>query len=295
MFLVSGFSFLVSSSLLNFIPNKDSGTTNEEQDITNEEQETRNKKQLTPMNPRFQDKVVIVTGGASGIGLAVAKRFASEGARVVLADYNQPNLDAAVPDVLAAGAPEVWGSLCNVSDENQVVATVAGAIQKFGRLDIIINNAGLMGFKPLEELTGDDWLRILGVDLLGAFYFTKQAFLHMQPGGTIVNVASIHAIETSPLVAPYAAAKAALLSLTRSSAIEGKPKGIRANAVLPGAIDTPMLWDNPNVKSGAEVINKTDVGRPEDVAATIAYLASDDSAFVQGAEVRVDGGRLDRL
>ena len=247
------------------------------------------------MQARFQDKVVLITGGASGIGLAAARRFAGEGARVVLADYNQANLDTAVPDVKAAGAPEVWASLCNVAVEAQVEATVAGTLQRFGRLDVVVNNAGLMQFKPLEQLTGDDWLRILNVDLLGAFYFTKQAFLHMKPGGNIVNVASIHAVETSPLVAPYAAAKAAMLSLTRSSALEAKPKGLRANVVLPGAIDTPMLWDNPNVKSGVEVIDKTDVGKPEDVAAIIAYLASDDAAFVQGAEVRVDGGRLDRL
>ena len=244
---------------------------------------------------RFQDKVVIITGGASGIGLAVAQRLASEGARIVLADYNEANLAAAVPMVQAAGAPDVWGSLCNVSVEVQVEATVAETLARFGRLDVVVNNAGLMQFKPLEELTGDDWLRILGVDLLGAFYFTKQAFLHMRPGGSIVNVASIHALETSPLVAPYAAAKAAMLSLTRSSTLEGKAKGIRTNVILPGAIDTPMLWENPNVKSGVEIIDKADVGRPEDVAAVIAYLASDDAAFVQGAEVRVDGGRLDRL
>ncbi|GAB2862392.1 SDR family NAD(P)-dependent oxidoreductase [Hymenobacter ruber] len=247
------------------------------------------------MSPRFQDKVVLITGGASGIGLAAAKRFASEGARVVLADYNQANLAAAVPEVKAAGAPDVLASLCNVAIEAQVEATVAATLAQFGRLDAVVNNAGLMQFKALEELTGDDWLRILNVDLLGAFYFTKQAFLHMKPGGSIVNVASIHAIETSPLVAPYAAAKAAMLSLTRSSSLEGKPKGIRTNVILPGAIDTPMLWDNPNVKSGVEIIDKADVGKPEDVAAIIAYLASDDAAFVQGAEVRVDGGRLDRL
>ena len=117
----------------------------------------------------------------------------------------------------------------------------------------------------------------------------------MKPGGAIVNVSSIHAVETEPLVAPYAAAKAALLSLTRSAALEGKPKGIRVNAILPGAVDTPMLWDNPNVKSGQEKIVKADVGRPEDIAAVIAFLASDDATFVQGAAVRVDGGRLNRL
>ena len=244
---------------------------------------------------RFQDKVALVTGGGSGIGLAIAKRLASEGARLVLADINQQTLDAAGPEVTAAGAPDVLLSQCDVSKEDQVIGTVQATLAKFGRLDVIVNNAGLMQFKPLEQLTGDDWNRILSVDLLGAFYFTKQAFLHMKPGGTVVNVSSIHAIETEALVTPYAAAKAAVCSLTRSSAIEGKPKGLRINVVLPGAIDTPMLWDNPNVKSGVEKINPSDVGKPEDVAATIAYLASDDAAFVQGAEVRVDGGRLDTL
>jgi NAD(P)-dependent dehydrogenase (short-subunit alcohol dehydrogenase family) len=117
----------------------------------------------------------------------------------------------------------------------------------------------------------------------------------MKPGGAIVNISSIHAIETEPMVAPYAAAKAAVLSLTRSAAIEGKPKGIRVNAVLPGAIDTPMLWDNPNVKSGVEKINKDDVGKPEDIANAIAYLSSDEACFIQGAMLRVDGGRLDHL
>lgn len=244
---------------------------------------------------RFQDKVVIITGGASGIGLAIAKRLASEGARLVLADINQANLDQAAPELKAAGAPDVLLSLCNVAQEDQVIATVAATLAKFNRLDVVVNNAGLMQFKPLEELAGDDWLRVLGVDLLGAFYFTKQAFLHMKPGGNIVNVASIHAVATEALVAPYAAAKAAVLSLTRSSVIEGKPKGLRTNVVLPGAIDTPMLWNNPNVKSGVEKINPSDVGKPDDVAAAVAYLASDDAAFVQGAEMRVDGGRLDHL
>lgn len=244
---------------------------------------------------RFQDKVAIVTGGNSGIGLATAKRLASEGARIVLVATNKKKLSPASSAVKAAGAPDVWASVCDVGVEAQVEATVRGTLKRFGRVDVIVNNAGLMEFKALEELTGKDWLRTLNIDLLGAFYFTKQAFLHMKPGGSIVNVSSIHAVETQPLVAPYAAAKAALLSLTRSSVLEGKSKGIRINAVLPGAIDTPMLWDNPNVKSGVEKIDQADVGKPEDVAATIAYLASDDASFVQGAQVRVDGGRLDKL
>lgn len=105
----------------------------------------------------------------------------------------------------------------------------------------------------------------------------------------------MHAEQTTPLVAAYAAAKAGLLSLTRSAAIEGQPKRIRVNAVLPGAVETPMLRSNPNIRSGVELLDPADVGRPEDIAAAIGYLASDEAAFVQGALLRVDGGRLDRL
>lgn len=244
---------------------------------------------------RFQDRVAIVTGGGSGIGLATVKRLAAEGARVVAADLNADSAVAAAEAAKAAGAPDAWGASCDVSKADQVEATVSATLERWGRLDVVVNNAGLMVFKPLEEHTEEDWTKILHVDLLGAFFFTRQAFLHMQPGGAIVNVSSIHAEETTPLVSSYAAAKAALVSLTRSAAIEGKSRGIRVNVILPGAVDTPMLWENPNIKSGLETINKADVGKPEDIAATIAYLASHDAEFVQGAQLCVDGGRLNRL
>ena len=243
---------------------------------------------------RFDGKAVIVTGAASGIGLATARRFASEGAGVVIADLKEEAADSAARKLAQETGSKVISAACNVADEKQVITAVEACLTSFGRLDVVVNNAGLMIFKPLEEQTAEDWLKVLQVDLLGAFFFTKQAFLKMNPGGAVVNVSSIHAIETTPLVSAYAAAKAAIVSLTRSAALEGA-QNIRVNAVLPGAVDTPMLWENPNVKSGLEKIDRGVLGRPEDLAAVIAFLSSDEAQFVRGAAVVVDGGRVGRL
>jgi NAD(P)-dependent dehydrogenase (short-subunit alcohol dehydrogenase family) len=244
---------------------------------------------------RFEGKAAVVTGGSSGIGLAIAHRLAQEGCRVVIAALGNSSIEAAVEQVKAAGAPDALGCQCDVSNEAAVQATAKACVDRFGRLDVVVNNAGLMTFKALQDFTHDDWLKVLSVDLLGAVHFTREAFNRMGPGGAIVNVASVHAVMTTPNVAPYAASKAAMLSLTRSAAIEGKAKGIRANVILPGAIDTPMLWSNPNLKSGAEKLDPKDVGKPEHIAGAAAFLASEDAAFVTGASLAVDGGRLAQL
>jgi meso-butanediol dehydrogenase/(S,S)-butanediol dehydrogenase/diacetyl reductase len=244
---------------------------------------------------RFKDKTAIVTGAAGGIGRATAIRLAQEGARVMLLGRHADKAHEPLKAALDAGAPDadVWE--CDVSKEVQVEKACAEVMRRWGRLDVIVNNAGVMTFDPIVDLTEAQWLNVLHIDLLGAAWFMKHGFKQMKPGSAIVNVASIHAIMTTADAAPYAAAKAATCSLSRTGAIEARDLKIRVNTLLPGAIDTPMLWDNPNVKSGVEKIDKADVGEPEDIAAGIAFLASDDAAFVNGTTLVVDGGRLARL
>jgi NAD(P)-dependent dehydrogenase (short-subunit alcohol dehydrogenase family) len=243
----------------------------------------------------LHNRVAIVTGAAGGIGRAIVERFAAEGAQIVLADHHAEKSQALSAELSSVASGRLLPIACDVSDDAAVERCVRAALTQFGKLDIVVNNAGRMMFKPLADWTRDDWLEILGVDLLGAVFFTKQAFRHMTDGGSIVNISSVHALATTADVAPYAAAKAALLSLTRSAAIEGRARNIRANAIVPGAIETPMLRANPNIRSGAERIDPADIGTPHDIASAAAFLASDEARFITGASLIVDGGRLVRL
>jgi NAD(P)-dependent dehydrogenase (short-subunit alcohol dehydrogenase family) len=246
------------------------------------------------MVKRFDGKGVIVTGALGGIGLAIAQRFAAEGAKLMLVDL-KPDDGLVAARLRELGAAEVRTRAADIGDEAAVASVTQEVLDRFKTLDVVVNVAGMMIYKPLAEISGSDWRRLLDVNLLGAAFFIGAALRHMTEGGAIVNVASIHARQTSPLVAPYAAAKAALESLTRSAAIEGAARKIRANAVLPGAIDTPMLWASPNIASGAEVLAPGDVGAPDEIATAALYLASQDASFVTGASLVVDGGRLCRL
>ena len=246
---------------------------------------------------RPRDRVVIVTGAAGGIGAATARRFAREGARLVLVDLPSPaeKTEALVQACRAEGASDVLALDCDVSREKDVAAVVETAMARLGRIDVVVNVAGYMAFKPLMDFSGEEWRRLMDVNFMGAVYFTREALRVMKPGSAVVNIASIHAFQTSALVAPYAAAKAAMISLTRSTAIEGKAIGIRANAIAPGAIDTQMYWTSPNIASGAEKVPEGMLGSPENIAAVAAFLASADAAFVTGSVVTADGGRMSVL
>lgn len=238
---------------------------------------------------RFSGKTILITGAASGIGLATAKYLAGHGAQLALIDRNAFALESVSTELGALALP------CDVSDEAALQAAYDAACGRFGYVDGVVNVAGAMIYKALGDLTGDDWQRLMAINFFAAAHLTQRAFATMNRGGALVFVGSIHTHQTSPLVAPYAAAKAALSSLARTASIEGKPKGIRANAVLPGAIDTPMLRESPNIKSGAEVIDPADIGQPEDIAAAVAFLLSDEARFITGTSMVVDGGRLAKL
>lgn len=241
------------------------------------------------------DRVVLVTGGLGAIGMAVARAFASEGAALVLLDHRADGDEQVCRALEQAGAAQAISLAVDIADDAGVAAAVGHVFATFGRLDVIVNVAGVMIYREIASLTGADWRRVLDVNLIGAALLIGQGLARMSAGGCIINVASVHARRTTSLVAPYAAAKAALVSLTRSAAIEGKPLGIRVNAVLPGAIDTPMLRDSPAIRSGAEVLAEADIGQPGDIAHIVRFLASADARFITGEDVVADNGRMGQL
>jgi NAD(P)-dependent dehydrogenase (short-subunit alcohol dehydrogenase family) len=249
------------------------------------------------MQSRFSNKVCLVTGGGSGIGLAACRRFAAEGGQVVVADLNEQHGRDAVAALAKAGAEEnnVLFARCDVSKSADVRAAVDAAVSRFGRIDVLVNNAAMMTFKPVVDLSEDDWNHVLAVNLTSVFLFCKYAAPHVPPtGGAIVNTSSVHAHETEPTVAPYVASKGGMEALARCLALELAPRKIRVNCVAPGAVDTPMLWNNPRVKSGKEKVTGA-VGQPDDIAAAICFLASDEAKFINGTTLIADGARLDIL
>lgn len=244
---------------------------------------------------RFQDRTVLVTGAASGIGRAVAERLAGEGARLFAVDVQAEALDD-LAAVLGSRGALVATRRCDVSDERGVADAVAACAARFGGIDVLVNVAAILRADRLHELATADWARVLAVNLTGTFFTCRAALPHLLASrGNIVNVASTAAIHGQPYAGAYAASKGGVLALTKSIAIDYVKQGVRANAVLPCDIATPIfsqfrMPEGGDMKLVKRVMAPKGSGVPADVAGVVAMLASDDAAHVTGAEVRIDGG-----
>lgn len=248
------------------------------------------------MKLKLENKTAIVTGAGSGIGRAIARRFAEEGACVVIAEIRSDTGKSAEEEIRKAGHKALFVET-DVSVSKDVRNMVEKTIQEFGKVDILVNNAGILVKKPILDMEEEDWDRVLDTNLKGAFLCIRHTVGHMmkQKRGKIVNIASMGAKIGLHNDCGYCASKGGVISLTTSLGIDLAPLGINVNAIGPGIIDTPMVNDVATqgkdfIKNGIEKTPRGVIGKPEDIAATALYLASDESDFVVGQTFFVDGG-----
>lgn len=245
----------------------------------------------------FNGKVALVTGAASGMGLATARAFAEAGAAVVLADWKEASVQAAAEEIVANGHRAI-GLVCDVSDDAQVAAMVERTVAEFGRLDAAFNNAGVMSaIARTADSTREEWERVIGINLRGVWSCMKYELLQMarQGSGVIVNCSSVGGFTGNPGIPSYIASKHGVIGLTRTAALEYAAQGIRINAVCPGAIDTQISRDvvGGDEKAYADMVRQIPIGRigkPEEIASTVLWLCSPGAGYVVGHALVVDGG-----
>ncbi len=253
-------------------------------------------------NGRFQGRVVVVTGAAGGIGREVVLRFVAEGAKVVSADLGGDELDETVRLVHEAGGDAI-GVAADVTDEGEVRAMVAAASDTYGRLDALVNNAGVEGpVRPLTETDADHFDRVLAVNVRGVFLGMKHAapVIAAQGGGAIVNLSSVAGLGGTPGIVAYGASKHAVIGVTKTAAMEFAPMQIRVNAVCPSPVETRMMRAleagmNPDDPEAVHALMAASIplgryGEPSDVASLVLFLCSDEASFLSGAAIPIDGG-----
>lgn len=245
--------------------------------------------------PELDGKTCVVTGAGSGIGRGIALAMAENGAKVAVLDVNEAGASETVSMIKAAGGRTV-AIHCDTSDESSVQQACDVIAAKLGAADILVNNAAIFRTGALEDFSLSDWNAMVAVNFTGYFLCSKTFAKAMIAAGkgTIVNIASLSAIAVVPNMGPYSAAKAAVTSLTKQMAVEWGPKGIRCNTVHPGMVETPATaaaYENPMSRKGREnAVPLGRVGTPNDIAEAVAFLASDRAAYINGAEITIDGG-----
>ena len=239
---------------------------------------------------KLQDKVAIITGGASGIGAAAASLFVSEGAKVVLVDLNEEKGKAFEAELKAQNAEALFIK-ANITSEEEVANIFKQTVDTFGKVDIVFNNAGIGRVQPSHELEYAEWRNTVNVDLDGVFLVAREAIREMLKigGGTIVNTASMYGWVGSPGSAAYNAAKGGVINLTRSLALEYAEQNIRVNTLCPGFIDTPIIPEESKQALAAATPLKR-LGNVEEMAKAVLFLASDDSSYMTGNSLTIDGG-----
>lgn len=246
---------------------------------------------------RFTDQTVIVTGGAGGIGRACAELFAKEGASVVIADIDVQGGEAAASRIIEAGGTAAFIT-CDVGDGSSAIALIDQTVQRFGRLDVLVNNAGIIKAAEFLDISEADFDSVMRVNLKGAFLVGQAAARAMVASGkgAIVNMSSANAVLAIPNQIPYVVSKGAMNQLTNVMALALADKGVRVNAVGPGSIMTDMLKTIMTDEAARQkILSRTPLGRcgePEEMARVVAFLASDDASYITGQCVYADGGRL---
>ena len=248
----------------------------------------------------LKNKVAIITGARRGMGRTHALTLAKAGARVVVSDISQEDCEKVVEEIKKEGG-EAMAIKCDVSKKSEVEAMIKETVEKWGRIDILVNNAGIAEFKPFLDLTEEDWDRTININLKGYFLCGQAAAKEMakKKSGVIVNIASIAMGQVGvgyPTLAHYSATKGGIVAMTQAMAVEWAPLNIRVNAIAPGAIETPMidpLIADPKIKEATvSQVPLKRIGQPQEVSNAVLFLASDESSYMTGSTVVVDGGWL---